>query len=120
MIVYPLTVIHLISPCNIKLFNCLPARVVMIGRPVHGIANIASLRHRYKIYLYVSFCLKQSTNLMVSQLLLLPWYTAITGYWISSNNSNSQQQLTAGYRQTSKSLPGLSWPTGVKTTTSRI
>ena len=28
--------------------------------------------------------------------------TAITSYWISSNNSNSQQQTTARYRQTSK------------------
>jgi len=45
---------------------------------------------------------------------------AITGYWISSNNSNSQQQPTASYRQTSKSLPGASVPTRVKTSTNRI
>ena len=46
----------------------------------------------------------QLTSLMVSCLLLVPWCTAITGYWICSNKSNSQQQPTAGYRQTSKSL----------------
>ena len=32
-------------------------------------------------------CLFQSTSLMVSHLLLLPWCTVITGYWISSNNN---------------------------------
>ena len=53
-------------------------------------------------------------------LFLLPWYTAITGYWISSNNSNSQQQPTAGYRQTRKLLPGVSQPRRVKTTTNGI
>ena len=57
---------------------------------------------------------------MVSHLLLLPWCTAITGYWIGSNNSNSQQQPTSGYKQTSKSLLDASQPTRVKTTTSRI
>ena len=65
-------------------------------------------------------CLHQSTNLMVSYLLLLPWCTAITSCWISNNNSNSQQQTTTGYGQISKSLPGMSWPTGVKTTTNGI
>ena len=58
----------------------------------------------------------QSTGLMVS-LLLPPWHTAIVGYWVNSNNSNSQQQPIAGYRQTSKSLPGTNLPTR---TTNRI
>ena len=62
----------------------------------------------------------QYTGVMVSRLLLLPWCTAITGYWISSNKSNSQQQPTAIYRQTSKSLPGASPLTRVKTTTNTI
>ena len=57
----------------------------------------------------ISLC--QLTSLMVSCLLLLPWCIAIAGYWISSSNSNSQQQLTASYRQASKSLSGTSWPT---------
>ena len=50
----------------------------------------------------------------------LPWCTAIIGYQKSSNNSNSQQQPSTGYRQTSKPLPGTSGPTRVKTSTNRI
>ena len=46
--------------------------------------------------------------------------TAITGYWISSNNSNSQQKPTINNRWTSKSLPGMSWPARMKATTNRI
>ena len=57
---------------------------------------------------------------MVSHLVLLPWCTAITGYRISSNNSNSQQQPITSYRKTSKLLLGVSWPTSMKTTTNRI
>ena len=53
-------------------------------------------------------------------LLRLPWCNTITGYQISSNNSNSQQQPTADYRQTSKLLPGVSQPTRAKTTTNRV
>ena len=53
-------------------------------------------------------------------MLLPPWCTAITGYHINSIISNSQQQPTASYRQTSKLLPGANWPTRVKTTTNRI
>ena len=49
----------------------------------------------------------QSTSLMVRNLLFLPWCTAITGYWISSNNSINPQLPTAGYRQRSKSLAGV-------------
>ena len=64
------------------------------------------------------FC--QYTGLMVSSLLLLPQCMAITGYQISSTNSNSQQQPTAGCRQTSKSLPSTSPPTRVKITTDTI
>ena len=125
MIAHPLSEIHLISSWNIQLFNHWPVIVIVIGRVVYRIVSIASshLMTRYKIYAYV-LCLKvahfcQSTCLMVSHLLLLPWCTAITGYQTSSNKSNSQQQLTSGYRQTSKSLPGTSWPTRVKTTINR-
>ena len=48
----------LISSWNIKLFNCSPARVVVIGRPVHRITSIASSHLSYKIYTYVLY-LKQ-------------------------------------------------------------
>ena len=46
------------------------------------------------------------TYLMAShlQLLLLLWCIAIAGYHISTDNSNSQQQPAAAYKQTSKSL----------------
>ena len=69
-------------------------------------------------YAWNSFLL---TCLIVSRLLFLPWCSAITGYWIgSSNNSNSQQQTTTGYRQTSKLLPGANLPTRVKTITTEF
>ena len=42
----------------------------------------------------------QDAGLMTSCLLLLPWCMATTGYQISSDSSNSQQQLKAGYKQT--------------------
>ena len=58
--------------------------------------------------------LYQSTSLMASSLLLLPWCMAIAAYWIGSNNDNRQQQPTASYRQTRKWLPGTSPPTRVK------
>ena len=58
----------------------------------------------------------QSTSLLVSCLLLLPWCSAITSCWISSDNNNSQQQPTADYRQTNKLLSDTSQPTRVKTT----
>ena len=80
---------------------------------MHRIANIMSLL-RYKIYMHVRIMPQtvtfhcQSTSLMVSYLLLLPRCTAITGYQINSNNSNSQQQPMTGYRQTNESLPGMS------------
>ena len=47
----------------------------------------------------------QQTSIMANHLLLLPWCIAITGYWISSAHSNNQQQPTAGYKQTTKTLP---------------
>ena len=49
-----------------------------------------------------------------------PWCTAITGYHTSSDNSNSQQQPTVAYRQTSKLLPGVSQSRRVKSTTNGI
>ena len=45
---------------------------------------------------------------------------AITDYWLSSNKINSQQQPTAGYRQSSKSLPDGVLPTRMKTTRHNI
>ena len=59
---------------------------------------------------------------MASHLLLLPWWMTIAGYQINSNNSNSQQQPTTGYKQVSnyKSLPGVNLPTRVKTTRNTI
>ena len=97
----------------------------MIGRLVHRIASTISSRLGYKnIHIHImpeiAARLYQSTSLMVSCLLLLPWCTAITGYWISSNNGNSQQQPTHQLQTTSKSLLGTSWPTRVITTTNRI
>ena len=62
----------------------------------------------------------QLTSLRVICMLLLPWCPAITGHWICSNNSKSQQQPIAGYRQTSKLLPGAIHPTRVKATTNKI
>ena len=46
----------------------------------------------------------QLTGRMINYLLLLPWYTTITGYQISSSNNNNQEKSTIGYGQTSKSL----------------
>ena len=66
-------------------------------------------------------CLSQPVNWpKLSCRLLSPWCTAITGYHARSVNSNSQQQTTTGYRQTSKSLPDASQPRRVKITTNRI
>ena len=42
MIVYPLTVIHLILSYNVRLFNYLQAVVVLMGRLVCGVVSIAS------------------------------------------------------------------------------
>ena len=89
---------------------------------MYRIVSIASSCLRYKIYTYV-LCLKQSSffasqpSLIVNWLPFLPWCTAITGYWISSNNSNSQQHPTINHRLTSKLLSGVSWPHKSETTT---
>ena len=56
----------------------------------------------------------------LSHLLLLPWCTATAGYHTSSDNSNSQQQPKADYRQTSKFLQSASQPRRVKTTKNGI
>ena len=52
---------------------------------------------------------------MASHRLLLPW--CIYDHQIRSDNGNSQQQPTAGYKETSKSIPVTSPPTRVKATT---
>ena len=57
----------------IKLFNHSSATVIVIGRPVHRMASVASSHLRYKIYTYI-LCLNncpslcQYTNLMASLL----------------------------------------------------
>ena len=63
----------------------------------------------------------QLTCLIVSHLpLYLGLCMTITGYQIYSNNNNSQQQPTTGYRLTIKSLPGMGGPITAKTTTNTI
>ena len=63
-------------------------------------------------------CLSKLTRLMVNHMCLLPWFTATAGCHMLSNvNSSNQQQLTPGYRQTSKSP---NQPRKVKTTTNKI
>ena len=117
----------MISLWNFQLFNHLPTRLVVIGRPVHRSTSTVSSRLGYKVYMHLhimpetatSLC--QLTSMMVSHLLLLPWHTAITGYRISSNNSNSWQQPATSHRQQANHYHwGVSWPTRVKTTTNRI
>ena len=66
-----------------------------------------------------SSCLSQSVDRpKLSLLLLLPWCMVIADYHTSSDNSNSKQQPTASYRQTSKSLTSVSETR--KTTTNTI
>ena len=63
------------------------------------LAYVLELSCVYSVCTHICFMaetvahLCQSTSLMISCLLLLPWCTAITGYQISNNNSNTQQQL---------------------------
>ena len=52
----------------------------------------------------------------LTRLLFLPCCMVIAGYNTSSDNSNSQQQPTAGYSQTRKSLPDVSQQRRVNTT----
>ena len=71
--------------------------MVAIGRSVYRITSIMSSHLRYKIYCIHNMsetitCLNQLSCLVVRHLLLLPWCTAITGYWVSSNYSNCQQK----------------------------
>ena len=47
-------------------------------------------------------------NYVIQMIQVIDEVDDITDYQISSNNSNSQQQPTAGYRQTSKLLLGMS------------
>ena len=125
IIACPLAVINLMSSWNIILFNHLPAIVVVIGRSIYRMASIASvlttqlqdihlciMPESHRSFLY--------SGLMVNHQLLLSCCMTIAGYRISNNNSSSQQQPTASYKQTTKSLPGMSPLTRVKTTTSTI
>ena len=107
------------------LFYCLPARVVVIGTPMHRIKSIASSHLRYKISMHV-LRLKQLTvpidqpdGKLPAPSTYIPWCTTITGYQINSTNSNIQQPTTTDRRQTSKLQPGMSQQTWVKTTTNR-
>ena len=129
-----------------KLFTNSPATVVIIGKLMHRTERIMSSPLRYKIDTYV--CMYYAYNCCpslpvdqatASQLLLLPWCTAIDGHtpasrpgngkpsasstlvhsnrWpcTSNNNSNSQQQPTTDYKQTTKSLPETCLSTSMKT-----
>ena len=70
----------------------------MMSRPVHRITSTASLNIHICLMPETVSHLCQLTCLMVNCLLLLPRYTAITGYRISSTKSNNKQQPTAGYQ----------------------
>ena len=109
----------------IKLFCHSTAGVVVIGRPMRRITGIESSHLRYKIYIHTYYAwnscrLCQLISLMVSCLLLLPCSTAITGYQIINNNSNTQKQPTASYSQTNKLLLGVRWPIRTISTTNRV
>ena len=52
---YLLAKIYLISSWKIKLFNHLPATMVVIGRFMHIIASIAFSCLRYKIYIWTAW-----------------------------------------------------------------
>ena len=99
------------------MFNHRPARVLVID---------LCTEFRYKICIHIHIMpetvahLCQLTTLMISHQLLLPWCTAITGYWISSNNINHQQKLTTIYRKTSKLLPDTGQLTRGKTNKQNI
>ena len=87
------------------LFYCLPARVVVIGTPMHRITSIASSHLRYKISMHV-LCLKQLTvpidqpnGKLPAPSTYIPWCTTITGYQINSTNSNIQQPTTTDHKQ---------------------
>ena len=117
MISYPINCnTKLILVYNVRLFNSSPAVVVLIGRLMHGVMSIAPPSLRYKIYVHIRIIVWSSRLswpvdlTKFSCLLLLPWYTAITGYHMSSDNSNSHQKPMAGYRQMSKSLLDTSQP----------
>ena len=126
VIIYPLAVIHLISSWKSISYSLTidqqerqwqvdPNTESQIQHP-----HTSDIRYTHTYYVLNSYHLCQLIYIMVSCLLFLPWCTAITGYRISSNNSNSQQQPTIGYRQTSKSPSGMSQPTIVKATANRI
>ena len=90
MIVYPLTVIHIISLYNARLFNSSPAVVVLRDRSMSGVISIMPSSLRYEIYIHIwkilwSDCSSQPVDWpKLSCLLLLPWCTAIGVYHTSS------------------------------------
>ena len=124
MIAYPLTVIYLMLLDILTIHQ--HAVLVLIGRLMRGVMSIVHALtpqiqdiHISKIGCssYLSWPVDQSN---LSRLFLLPCCTTIGGYHTSSDNSNSLQQPTIGYRQTSKLLMGASQPRRVKTTTNQI
>ena len=126
MIVNPLTVIHLISSYNVRFLNNSPAVVVLIGRLMCKVMRIAPSCLMYKMYIHIrktawSSCSSWPVDRPESSChLLFPWCMAITGYHTSSINCNNHWQPMAGYRQTTKLLPGKSQQWWVKTTTKQI
>ena len=68
----------------------------------------------------LSLPVNQPNGKLPAPFIYLDAQLSITGYWVSSNNSNSQQQPNASYRQTNKLLPSVSLSTRVITTRNRI
>ena len=121
---------HLSINCNtfdiVIWCNNVPALVVLIGRLMRRVKSIVPSCVRYIQDIHVKKIAWSSHSSWpvdcpkLSCLLLLPWCTAIAGCHTSSDNSNSQQQPMADYRQISKSLLGASWLRRVKTATNGI
>ena len=82
--------------------------VVVIGRPVHIMAGIASLHLRYKIYTYVLYL----KLLLIHASTLMWWKTMCSSTYLGAQPS--LVSIIASYKQTSKSLPGTSLPTSMK------
>ena len=107
----------------IIIINHLPGKMVMIERSMHKMTNIVSSHFRYKISICVHVMPKTVTRPCQYQTSPMANHLFFyLGVWslLVSDISNSQQQPTAGYKEKSKSLPGLSLPTRVKNITNTI
>ena len=59
MIFYPFTLVHLILPYNVRLFNYSQAVVVPMGRLIHGVMSIVLSFYNTR-YVRKKYSLKQS------------------------------------------------------------